>query len=192
MAVGDIYQAVIKQKLHGQTVLNVLHFRADTALNTAADLALQVATKIVTPMRVVQSAELSHEGVTAQKIWPLPPELAVLDLSELDPGAVAGDSLPTSVAVTVTKKTAFAGRRYRGRMFIGGVPVTSEANSTLAGAVLAAWIAAFAGLPASEWAATDWTPVLYHRDDHTYGIITNYEVRTNLHNQRRRQVGRGI
>lgn len=191
MAVNDVFQAVIEQKLHNQTVLNVLHFRLDADQPTAVALNQDVRTIIIPTMKGVQSNELQHVAVWTQKIWPLPPLNAVRDATAAGPGTVAQNSLPTSVAVVLTKRTAFAGRKYRGRVYVCGVPVTHESDSTLAAANQAAWQALADKFAFAAWAASDFTPIIWHRGPKTDDTVITVEARTILRNQRRRQVGVG-
>lgn len=197
LAIGDIGQATIKQRLHGQTILNVLHYRISEFApgsfgHTIQSLAAGVATKFVPAMKAVQSQELTHEGVIAQKIRPLPPELAVVNTAFNGTGSVGVGSLPSSMSLVITKRTRFAGRKYRGRVFVAGLPTTSEDDSKLAAAVLANWEAV--AVLFNDFVINGdvtWEPILWHRSSNTYDAIETAEVRTVLRNQRRRQVGVG-
>ncbi len=116
LAVGDIGLAVIRQKLHGQVVLNTLHYRivefvAGSFNHSIASLAAGVALKFVPNLKAVQSNELAHEGVMAQKIRPLPPEMAVVNTVQNGTGSVAVSSLPTSMSLTITETNRFAGSK---------------------------------------------------------------------------------
>lgn len=197
LAVGDIGMAVIRQTLHGQTILNTLHYRIKefapaTFGHTIFSLAAGVAAKFVPLMKAVQSVELVHDNVTAQKIRPLPPELAVATTVHAGGGTVASGSLPTSDCAVITKRTQFAGVKYRGRMYVAGIPVSSEDNSKLAAGVLANWeplVLAFNDEVTN--ADVTWQPILWHRAALNYDLIETAELRTILRTQRRRQLGVG-
>jgi hypothetical protein len=193
MAIGEFYQVIIEQQLHAQTVLNVLYYEQIAGIDGHESLLAQgIRLDVLPSMKAVQSNELTHVAVYAQKIWPLPPKVAFRDATAAGPGGVAQNSLPTSMAVTITKKTAFAGRKFRGRLFIAGVPVTHELDSQLAVANLAAW-QAFAdkllvNLPST---GPEFSHRLYHKATHTVDTVLSCPVRLILRNQRRRQIGKG-
>lgn len=195
MAVNDIYQLTIVQSLHGQKILNVLHYKATQAPSSGTYEAalIQAFGVIAIPsLKAFQSEELNHEALAVQKIWPLPPTHATLDTTYSGPGLIPGDSLPTSVTSVITKVTAFAGRKYRGRVYVAGVPVTSENDSQLQVGDLAV-LGAFAenldnGIGA---VGASFQPVLWHRSSNTSDNLIDAVARPILRNQRRRQVGRG-
>lgn len=194
MSVGDIYRVTLSQTLHAQQVLNTLYYRetVNGGASPATALALRVAQVVVPPLKAVQSNELSHLEVLAQKIWPQPVALPASDISAAGAGGVASSSLPTSNAVVITKTTLFAGRKYRGRVFIGGVPVSAEDDSKLAAAVTASWVV-FAQTLAAVLVSGGYTfvPIIYHKTTHTDDQIQNAIVRTILRVQRRREIGKG-
>lgn len=196
MAVNDIYRIGIKQTLHLQNILTILHYRQTASADPPNDqlsIAERVATTIVPLMKAVQSSELWHDLVYSQKIWPLPPLVPTEQKTAPGAGGVAGGSLPTSVAVTITKRTQFAGRKYRGRAFIAGVPVTSESDSQLAQAQMAAWqqLADGMALTLQGFNENIYQPVLWHQGPKTWDAIVACSARTVLRNQRRRQIGKG-
>lgn len=58
-------------------------------------------------------------------------------------GTVSGDAHPGNVAVCITHRTGLAGRSYRGRTYIGGIPevmtVQNDITTAFQGDLLAAW-----------------------------------------------------
>lgn len=195
MAIGDIYQVNIVGRLHGQTTINTFHYAENQVGAGSAEAALLTLFNagVVSELKNACSAEWELITTTAQQIRPLPPLLPVDDNTAAGPGAVAGESLPTSVAVVVTKRTGFAGRAFRGRCYFAGVPVSQEVDSQISTAALLLW-----GDVASEMSQTladstwNFSPIVYHRLSGTGTIIQNCLERQILRNQRRRQVGKGI
>lgn len=194
MAVGDIYQVVIDQTLHGQSILNVLHFKQDASA-AAPETALSTAcrTKFIGLLKGVQSTELTHNHLLVQRISPRPPLVPVVDALGAGAGTVAGGSLPTSVTVNITKVTEFAGAGWRGRVYVGGVPVSSESDSKLAAGVQGAWQTLGNTMfnPAS-WADVSFKPVLWNRTAMIATPTQSGKVQMVLRNQRRRQHGKGV
>lgn len=191
MAANDVIQVTMEGKLHNQKILQVLHFITDDANGTPAGLAARVNALIVPTLLGVVSNEYSYIATWAQKIAPGFPEIAVRDAGAAGIGGQAVDSLPTSVAVVITKRTQWAGRAFRGRNYIAGLPETHEDNSTLGAAVQAAWDGLATKFGSATWAAEIYSPVIYHRSDKSFHFVTTCEARQPLRNQRRRQVGRG-
>jgi len=196
MAVGDMYRVVINQTLHGQVINNVLHYRKTEEGfidGGALALAQRVDAVIVVAMKVQQSSELAHVNVLAQRIRPTPPLVPVLVNTNNGAGSVAGGSLPAADTVVITKRTPYAGRKFRGRVYVAGVPVTHEDNSTIAVAQLNNW-QVLANTFAVNLTLDDdtWTPVVYHRSNFTHDVIVAAQVRNILRSQRRRQIGKGV
>jgi len=195
VAVNDYYRVTVDQTLHGQKVLNTFYYQETTSAGggSSAALANRFAVVVIPTMKACQSNEVQHNGVYAQKIWPLPPIVPSFDASAAGPGGVPGSSLPSSMAVVMTKQTAFAGRKYRGRVYIAGLAAIHEDDSKLAPGVFNLWSAfstTLAGVLAPAGYA--FTPIVYHKATRTHDNIVNVLTRTNLRNQRRRQIGKGV
>lgn len=196
MAINDVLQVTIEAFLHGQQVVTVLHYAEANPPDTLTSenwLSAAVQTIVVPAMKGLQSAELGHAAVSVQKIWPLPPNVPVRNTTGAGGGNIAGSSLPTCVTAVITKQTAFAGRKYRGRMFIPGVPVASENDSQLSAAAMVTWQAAADAMNVTLSADNgEWNMVLWHRSTKTWHTVLKLLARSVLRNQRRRQVGKGV
>jgi len=194
MAINDIYAVTLRQRLHAQVCLNVSHWR-ETATGTgngALVLAQDIVNVLLPLQKSVQSAELTYEGVQVQKIYPLPATNPIINTTGNGTATVGGSSLPTSVAGVITKRTNFAGRKYRGRVFVAGVPVGSENDSQLSAGVMTAWqILADSYALNKGTSGWTWSPVIWHRVSKTSDDVIAGIARQILRNQRRRQVGRG-
>jgi hypothetical protein len=195
MAVNDIYRVTVQQTLHSQMILNTLYYRESVGGvgGGSADLAARVANLIVPLMKAVQSNELTHNAVVVQKIFPAPPTVPATDTSAAGAATVASNSLPTSVASVITKRTAFAGRKYRGRVFLSGVPASSEDDSKVAAGAVAALNALGTILSGgvSAGAGPTYSPIIWHKNTSTFDAVLTTTTQTILRNQRRRQIGKG-
>ena len=194
MAVNDIYQANIVGTVHGQMTVNTLHYQESITGSTNAVVALTAALQagIIAALLDATSAEWNFDKLTVQKILPLPPLLGFEDDTNTGPGLVAGESLPSSVAVVCSKRTSLAGRAFRGRCYFAGVPASHEIDSQLTSAALILWqqVADDMAAPLSGGGFT-FNPIVFHRDSGTGTVITSGVARQVLRNQRRRQVGKG-
>jgi hypothetical protein len=198
MAVNDTFRVILEQTLHNQKVVSVLHYRetATAPVNAegATGLAARVAAIIVPALKGIQSVELVHDRVVVQHFHPPPVNVPVLNATAAGPGGVAGDSLPTEVTAVITKTTPYAGPKYRGRMYVAGVPVSSENNSQLSAAALIAWNAAAAAMMVTltSPAGDDWDMIVWHKATSTFDYVSSLMARPVLRSQRRRQIGKGV
>jgi hypothetical protein len=194
---GDIVRVTLHQRMDGQVVNNVLHYRCDGEDTTIGEDILNswIGNNIVTPMKALQSANIVHDSITTQKIWPLPALLAVESTAFSGFGAVAGESLPTECTVVFTKMTQFASRKYRGRVYVGGLAVSDVTGSEIAAARQAAWKTLepkwYLGVVVggSLWR---FSPGLFHRKDGAFTPLQQALLRPTIRCQRRRQLGKGV
>lgn len=194
MAINDRYRLTVIGSLHGQTIMNVLHYNVITlGANPDASMAPAWLTANKAKWLACHSNEYTMESILVQKIHPAPTSLAVQTAVAAGVGTVAQNSLPTSVAAVLTKTTLFAGPRWRGRLYLSGVPETFESDSQISILGQTAYNVLGASLASVLVAGgNEWDPVLYHRDDHSVVILQTIVCRPVLRNQRRRQVGRGV
>lgn len=206
-AVGDIYEVVYIQSLHGQQLNLVRHYKV--ASLTAAGLAAtqpqwesRVAaamTATINQMKTLLSTEWSLTAVKVQRIRPAPRTAGILDVSNAGAGSIAVSSLPTSCAAVLRYRTAFAGRKYRGRSFIGGIPVNNEVDSKIAPAFQVQLNALAFSLTqnrnVNDAGGAPWgviSGVLVHKPTLSTEDITSTDVDDVLRSQRRREVGKGV
>lgn len=195
MAVNDIYQVNMVGKVHGQTTINTFHYieTATGAGSAEGTLATALNSGLVAAVKGAASNEWAFEKLVIQQIRPLPPLLAFEDPTAAGAGMQFAESLPSSVAVVVTKRTGLAGRANRGRCYFAGVAATHEVDSKLSTVGLGLWT-----LVATEMSdnivsgAFTFDPIVYHRAAGSGTAILSAIARDILRNQRRRQVGKGV
>jgi hypothetical protein len=195
MAIGDIYQVTVVGRLHGQTTNNVTHYKETQsgAGDPATKLAQQCDAFMLPAFKAFCSAEWEALYVQAQKIRPVPIELAVAVNINAGAGTGGANSLPSSVAAVIKRLTVFAGRRFRGRSYIPGVPSGFEADSKLT----ASGLSNLNSLSSDFWqpravAGFIWLPGVYHRANGTTTTVIDAIGTPILRNQRRRQPGKGV
>lgn len=198
MAIGDIYQLNIIQRLQTQTIENVLHYEvtadADRSVLEAA-LHLFASSNFADIAKLVQSSDLTYQLSRAQKIWPLPAAIAS-EVIMTQNGDIGDQALPAEVAAVITKQSFLAGRKYRGRLYFAGLMVANVVQIT--GLFTDPTIASLNTLglamsaPIYGTPSGSLVPIIYHRGDHTATLITTCVGRPTPRVQRRRQIGRGI
>lgn len=112
-------------------------------------------------------------------------------------GTLAGSPLPPSVAVVVSRKSTFPGRRGRGRIYIPAVPESYHENGKLSDAGFAiykAWSDVFHEATTDTILGVDVTktPAVWSRLNQTAYPVQAAITRKILRSQRRREIGVGI
>jgi hypothetical protein len=195
MDIGDIVETVAICRFGDQVGLNVRHWATVTKTGTGGTL-LQVADTLYGILATIYAGSISNQatfiGFTAQKIWPLPKSIAMGSSGAALPGGLSGDPLPTQIAGLVSFRTAIAGRKERGRIYI---PFAAESQNTvdkepsLGYQTNLGGIGNFysAALPIGDVSnGNGLAGVIWHRTSHTYSFITAYRVRPMWATQRRR------
>lgn len=202
MSVGDFYDVVLQQQLHGQTILNTFRFlqTAGATGNTSPGLATNFAVSVAAPLLSHQSEDVSQRFLFTTRVDPKPRALTVITDLGGPVGGILGASLPSSVALVFTKNTANSGRGERGRWFFAGINRIHENASVLNSAGITEWSPLASALFNSVTdGTTTWAPQLARQlPDGAGGVqevgvgLSQVLLRSTLRNQRRRQVGVGI
>lgn len=196
--VGDIIQAVIGTRFGDQIGLNVRHY---VSVNTTGGgisslvlLANALASRFSAIYPSLISAAAEFRGVIVQKVRPLPAGMPFLSTSAAVPGNNPTDPLPGQVAGLISLRTAFSGRRFRGRAYI---PFPAEehndSDSTPTGFYLTNLTtlaqAMVNPIGITDGGATEsYVPAVYHKEDGTATFITSAVVNDGWATQRRRGV----
>lgn len=195
MAVGDFYRATFIQAQHGQQLQTVVHYREDANGIGAGDTLLAGVLDAAYAANIVPllSDEWAYQSTMVQRFRPLPPSAAVVVNTSAAAGGVPGNALPTTNSLVIRKRTANAGRRYRGRIYQGGIPFSAEIDSQVTAffrtSVVNGWIALYTQYTTSGFT---FSPVLYHPDLVSFSYITSFDGDLVLRVQRRREVGKGV
>lgn len=198
MAVGDVYQAVVVQELDNQTLLNVLYYDAVTEPSNPSGLAAAINDTLLPLWTPFLNDDLHFVRIDVSKILPLPRSF-LLSLATVASGQLLTTALPTSVAVTITKQTPFAGRSFRGRWYLGGVDQSLVAESQLlpTGVSLVQTLATELANNITDGSGGEYRPGYLRTAGppptaQVFQPITGTRVNPILRNQRRRQIGVGI
>jgi hypothetical protein len=205
VAYNDIFRLRIHQRLHGQEVLNVLHFVQDdpTPGWGAVQLAEDFRDSMGTLLRARAGSQMAFEFVEVVPIVPYGggPEIANWPANTL--GTSAGNCHTGTLAEVVTIYTSQIGRRHRGRMYLAGggtttlasgLWATSQTTATmnLTAAMTSRYITGPAGV---SWRMGVWSKLLAGPDPpyptSAFTRATSLTVRNVVRNQRRRQIGVG-
>jgi len=107
------------------------------------------------------------------------------------PGQLGQFAEAGNVTLALGKRTAYAGRRYRGRIFVPGLGETDvTATDIMDSAATIAFAAAMQALLDSLTSAS--TPlVIFHKNDNLFSTVTSFVIDSLVDSQRRRLAGRG-
>jgi len=208
MAANDVYRVVIRGRLFGSEIDNVMWFRerAGSSVgsgNNSAALAANVRTGIDTNWRAIASTSMFYEAVQATRMVPYgdgPSE----DAWAANTAGSAGASTavhPQSAAV-LTLYTSKIGRSRRGRIYICGMPGTNAASGlwsagTITGltAIATTLTTRYGPSGSQSWELGVWSKKLAGATPpftaSAFEPITSIAVRSQIRSQRRRQVGVG-
>lgn len=178
-----------------QAAINTVHYKIQNVQGTGATDA-QMATLLNNAWAPLYKAILSdltfYQGLSVQRIFPAPPTVPVVLTNLEGAGVAAGDLLPGQVAGIIKTKTAFAGKKYRGRIYL---PFPSEGSNEPPGRPTAVYEGAAQNLANSMFAlgvvggagnTVDIIPVVYHRAGQTTDNITSSDAQRKWATQRRR------
>lgn len=193
--VNDLYVARVYCQLGDQIGINVLFYNTSAKAGTGAtDLQIvqSIDSALFAAYKAVLAGAATYRGVIAQKILPLPASLAVSTTANSGVGSATGDPLPRQVCGVITKKTALAGKRYRGRMYI---PFPAEGDNDVDGTPTGGYITRSAALaaalltnviPGGGGNTNTLMPVVYSKKGGFNTIITSFLGRAKWGTQRRR------
>jgi len=194
-AINEVIEQKVFSTFGEQLAVNTLHFLV-TAITgvgaTDAEIAVNHETIYAPLTKGVMSSAALYYGLQVQKIFPAPPRVAAATVLLQGVGLVAGDPLPKQVCGILTKRTAFAGRTFRGRIYL---PFPSETDNAVDStptpgylANLAFWVIALQGniLTAGAGGTNTLRHILFHRATGGFDFVTSAVARDKWATQRRR------
>ncbi len=131
MAVGDIYSLTYIWTLHGQICNYVLHLKAKSAAATATTLVDTQLNFWIDTVRLLMSSECVFVSKRALRTVGASPDEAEKTFTGTVLGSVASPCPSSFIASVWSTRTGGFGRRKRGRVFIGGIPLSHILNSQL-------------------------------------------------------------
>lgn len=198
VAVGDILLVRAVCSTQGQVGVNTGYLNCtakDGTDVTTTDIAKTIESNAAAKYTPMLPEAARWEGLSVQKIWPLPRDVAGISVTNAGPGDVSSNVLPTQVCGIFTKRTSLAGPKYRGRMYVPFPPesfLDTDGTPTLAYITLLTALATlwtegpntFTNIGLDGTVTCDW--VLWHRESHAVTNITGAHVRKKWATQRRR------
>lgn len=203
MAVGDILEAAltIQNVDNKDRYVNVLHWIVNTdpaGVTPEQDLCAYLNNIWTMNVRPHCNVKMNFKLCVVQRVFPLPRTAGWYeDNGDANIGGIAGDALPPACAYVLRKRTNLAGRKYRGRLYQGGLSEVDQANGLFASAnclnILNAWeeilTTLAVGPGAGEYSAVLWPKNGASVED--ANLITRVQADNVVRQQRRREVNVG-
>jgi len=184
-----------------QTGVNVLHyFVTGVAGGSLTDQQVVdgLSTTLAPLYKAMMSNQASYSGLRVQKIKPAPVTVAVVSTNGAGVGTTGTLNTPPQTAMLMSKRTAFAGRANRGRMYIS---FPSDSYTLANGGITAGGITAATALANTLFASITVTvggasvtlaPIIYQKATGTSVFVTNIVFPASYATQRRRSgINRG-
>ena len=205
VANGELYQVTLSGIYLGQTIENVLMFRArdSTVTNAAIDTALK---SFWHNLRQLFDHQYKLTYMMVKRVTPIALDtIFVSATTGEEDGAQSGDGIASTVAAVVTLRTGTSGKSHRGRMYIAPVALgmTDTSGSRLSSGALLTF-ASTMDLIKNEFDDATGTSLalalgIYSRviggtSPYTaagWQAVSQYVTQPILGNQRRRRIGRG-
>lgn len=197
LAVGDVLEVKFFTNNAVQQCINVLHYQVFTIAGgamTDVQLVGAMSTTVSALYRGFMSSQASYAGARLQRLSPGILTAAVTSINGAGVGTIGGDMLPPQTSFLVQKRTSFAGRTHRGRVYLGFFSETNNSAAGLPDATAQTNAGLWAGQTLTQQAyivggvTTTLTPVIRNR---VTGAIQGVEAivnRTQWATQRRRSM----
>jgi hypothetical protein len=199
ISAGNIIEIQIVGRLHSQRTRTTFHYRCDD-IDPGNDGVTELEyiegvfdSEVASPIRTALSEEWVHEYNTIQRIHQTRQRTIAAQVNVA--GAVAQSSCPSTTAVVIRRFTEQAGRRYQGRIYLPGVPVTHEQDSRLNPLMVPLYTAISLAMEQNLDGGphnSTWVPIVSKLtpNDNRDNVADTF-VDTVLRAQRRRQIGVG-
>lgn len=176
-----------------RTFVNTFHVANDVAL-TASDLiniAGLFASWWNTAYSEYSSNDVALKQIQVRKLDPSDPLAYDQDIGPVSPGQQASEADTGATTQTISWRTGFAGRKYRGRIFAVGLPEGFVNTDDSITSPQTTFLASAASQLLSDLLAAGFKLVVFHKSDNTFTQVLTAIVENLVDAQRRRLASRG-
>lgn len=136
MSVGDVYRVNVIQAFKGNRMISGFHARALTISASKDDLGNDVVANILPSWIPAVTQDLGIIAVEVQDVVPGTGETIEHSITGNLVGLFVSPSAPPQIAAVLSIHTGNKGKRFRGRMFVGGLPAEFVTAGTISGQLL--------------------------------------------------------
>jgi len=206
VSIGDVLEVALVGDVNSQRVMTVLHYRVAVAPTEQDALVMQDDfSNLISQGELydIETAYLACMGTNytlkqrrVQWVYPIRYRASVLT-PEL-PGTANGQCEAQNLAMVITKRTNFAGRRHIGSVHVPGIIASFYDNGLIAtagGTAAQGLIDVLEDQVAEDGGDGIFEPCIWHRGQQgalASNLITNWTYQSTLRVMRRRTVGLGI
>lgn len=130
MAIGDVYRAAVVGRLGNEAVVNVTHWKMKTNVDGPSTISTYLKTALYSLYKARCVTNVSWNQVQVRKLA-VPLTGADIDWNPAETGAIGSTAWASSVAVVASLRTGYAGRRYRGRLYLPGISPNYYSSGTV-------------------------------------------------------------
>lgn len=195
MAINDIWRvSMVGDFSAGNQAIVTMHFREKSGIASKATLTAALVGRWTGGVITVQGNSFNWRQANWYPENVVPPTTTEITTGFPLTGLVAGDCVGQQLAAIVTFRTPYAGRSYRGRVYMPGI---SESNALMAGpgagpqADLYTVFNGMVGIYGQGGSDPDWTWGVYSKKLNVFTPISSVVVRTVWGVIRRRRAGVG-
>lgn len=197
MATGDVWRLSSQGDISNAGLFIVTnHVRFKSPGATFAGAAALFKVNLLDLLKTYQHTSWNWRQINGNTVNVTPPQAQIYTTGFPSAGTQPGDLLPWQCACCVKLATVYAGRSYRGRNFIPGLPESqAQAGSTWTTAMINAFQTYYEDFLANIGGAgsnPDYEWVVWSRKLLTYTPILSAAVRGIVRNQRRRMPDYGV
>lgn len=195
MALNDVWRLSCVGSHSGtELAIITLHFKDLGTTGTIDGLCSDIKTLFLNVLKTSQATTFRWDQINALTVNTIPPRAFTYTTGMPLTGTIANEEPAHQVAAVVTHRTAYAGRSYRGRNYIPGLPESAWSASLLDAAYLANLETYYQALMTAyhegggdgEWSWVVWSEKLSQAND-----VQSFVVRNNPGVIRRRRIGVG-
>lgn len=193
-----IARITLSGQLYGSVHQNIIHFqKPDYVTADLATLASSFQTLWMDQYKNMWVAETTFQSIKAEQLVSGGVGDQTLLPISIVGGGINDRRVPLMMSQVVQLTTGLAGKKNRGRIYVGGLSVNAQLDGLLIGSHLTsmnAILTTLKGRWVSPNATNGWQLVIHGKeDDHTeFRVVKNMGVRVTPGSQRRRSLGVGI
>lgn len=130
--VGEIWEVTLEGRQESQQVMNVMHFRIDSAVDDIEERLLRAMVEcLLTVLLPGAASTYQYVRCMGKQVAPILGPIIEIgqEAGDVIQGADDGDALPSFVSVCANIHTVRGGKSGRGRMFIPAIPEDATQGS---------------------------------------------------------------
>ena len=140
MAIGDLYTARFRFESKSSGMITSMSYKQTAGTNdadTMSDLAVAIGVKVEAPFKLILSRDVEFTGIEVNQTVGLneTPGLTRFELPNI--GDNASDAIPMGGCCVMSILTDAPNSKFNGRMFVSGIPESSELNGAVTAPAIA-------------------------------------------------------